>query len=333
MGHIVSKHGVSTDTKNIAAVSNWPVPTNVKEVRGFLGLAGYYRKFVRNFGLISRPLTDMLKKQAVFVWTDDKAAAFQALKDALITAPVLARPDFHKTFEIETDASDKGIGTVLMQHGHPLAYLSKALGPRTQGLSTYEKESMAIILAVDHWRQYLQHAMFVIKTDQRSLVHLDDQHLTTPWQHKAMTKLLGRQYRLVYKKGSDNTAADALSRRTGHSEGELAAVSTCVPTWLSEVAEGYEKDPHTKKLLPELSIEGTRHPKFQLQDGILRLKGRIWVGNNTMMQQKIIHSMHASAIDGHSGFQVTYCRVRKLFAWLGMKKDIEAFVVSCSVCQ
>lgn len=181
LGHVISKQGVATDPKNIEAVKSWPSPTNVKEVRGFLGLAGYYRKFVRNFGLISRPLTDLLKKHSVFLWTNEKEEAFQSLKTALITAPVLALPDFRKTFEIETDALDKGISAVLMQEGHPIAYLSKSLGPRTQGLSTYEKESLAIILGVEHWRSYLQPAEFIIRTDQHSLVHLENQRLTTPW--------------------------------------------------------------------------------------------------------------------------------------------------------
>lgn len=154
-------------------------------------MVGYYRKFIKKFGLLSRPLTDMLKKNSVFVWTPDKEASFQSLKEALVTTLVLALPNFNKQFVNETDASDKGIGAVLMQDGHPLAYLSKSLGPRNQVLSTYEKESLAIMLAVDQWRPYLQHTEFLIKTDQKSLVHLDDKRLTTAWQQKALNKLSG----------------------------------------------------------------------------------------------------------------------------------------------
>lgn len=130
---------------------------------------------MRHFGIISRPLKDLLKKNVVFVWSSEHQAAFDALKLALTTAPVLALPDFTKQFEIETDASDKGVGAVLMQSGYPLAFLSRSLGPQNRGLSTYEKECLAILLVVDHWRSYLQFGEFVIRTDQRSLTHLDDQ--------------------------------------------------------------------------------------------------------------------------------------------------------------
>lgn len=135
------------------------------------------------------------------------------LKQALISAPVLALPDFSKTFVIETDACDVGIGAVLMQEGHPLAYVSKALGPRNQSPSVYEKECLAILLAIEQWRSYLQVKEFIIRTDQKSLSHLDDQRLHTEWQQKALTKMMGLTYRIIYKKGSTNTVADSLSRR------------------------------------------------------------------------------------------------------------------------
>nr|XP_034569779.1 uncharacterized protein LOC117834275 [Setaria viridis] len=148
LGHIISEKGVGTDPSKIAAISQWPVPSSVKELRSFLGLAGYYRKFVRNFGVISKPLTELLKKNSVFVWTSVHEKSFAALKSALCQSPVLALPDFTKPFAIETDASGMGVGAVLTQQGHPLAFLSKALGPKSQGLSTYEKEYLAILLAI-----------------------------------------------------------------------------------------------------------------------------------------------------------------------------------------
>lgn len=152
--HCVSKEGVTTDKAKIQAVQNWPVPQTVKHVRGFLRLAGYYRKFVSNFGIISKPLTDLLKKNTIFVWDQTTEEAFQALKQALIEEPVLALQDFHKQFMVEIDASGTGIGVVLMQNSHPIAYLSKALSPRNLGLSAYEKECLALLLAVDKWRSY-----------------------------------------------------------------------------------------------------------------------------------------------------------------------------------
>lgn len=201
MGHVIGSEGVSTDPSKVAYVQKWPTPANVKEVRGFLGLAGYYRKFVKNIGIIS---TSLLKKAEIFTWTHTHEEAFQALKSALMSAPILALPNFSKVSIIETDASDKGVGAVLQQNGHPIAYISKALGPKNQALSTYEKESLAILMEVAHWRSYLQHAEFIIQTYQKSLVHLDDQRLTTPWQHKALIKLMGLQYKLCYRKGTDN---------------------------------------------------------------------------------------------------------------------------------
>jgi hypothetical protein len=121
-------------------------------------MAGYYRKFVRSYGIISKVLTELLKKGVQFVWTSEHEASFQALKTVLTSTPVLALPDFNKKFVVETDACDRGIGVVSMQDGHPLAFLSKALGPKQRALSTYEKEFLAILLAMEKWRSYLQHA-------------------------------------------------------------------------------------------------------------------------------------------------------------------------------
>lgn len=130
LGHVISADGVSTDESKIEAIRTWSVPTTLKELRGFLGLSGYYRKFIKHYAIISQPLTALLKKGVLFVWTDAAETAFQTLKTALMTAPVLALPDFTAQFIVETDACDIGIGAVLSQKGHPIAFVSRALGPR-----------------------------------------------------------------------------------------------------------------------------------------------------------------------------------------------------------
>jgi hypothetical protein len=132
----------------VKAVVEWPTPQSVKDLRSFLGLARYYRKFVKHFAIIARPLTDLLRKKSIFVWTSEQEVAFQTLKKSLMEAPVLPLPNFAKSFSIETDASSIGVGAVLMQDQHPIAYISKALGSKLQGLSTYEKEYVIVLLAV-----------------------------------------------------------------------------------------------------------------------------------------------------------------------------------------
>ena len=180
LGHIISAKGASTDPEKIAAMVEWPVPTTIKQLRGFLGLIGYYRRFIKHYGLISKPLTDLLKKNA-FLSSEKSQVAFDTLKNAMVSAPILALPNFSLLFIMETDASGIGIGAVLMQQGHPIAYLSKSLAPKHQHLSAYEKEFLAMVLAVEKWRPYLLGKHFIIKTDHFSLKYLVQQKIITPF--------------------------------------------------------------------------------------------------------------------------------------------------------
>ena len=280
LGHIIPAAGVSTDPKNSEAVRSWPVPTNVKDLRKFLGMIGYYRKFIKDFAVICRVLTDLLKKNELFVWTQNHQLSFDTLKKALLTAPVLALPDFTQTFVVETDASEKGMGAVLMQNQHPLGYLSRPLGPKLRGLSTYEKESLAILMVVDRWRPYLRQSPFIIRTDQKALAHLDEQRLTTPWQQKALTKLLGLQYSIEYKKGAANQVADALSRHPAFEAGEVLAMTMGTPEWLHEIAEGYLQDVSTHRMLHQLTTNKTENKHLSLDGNLLRYKHKLWVDNN-----------------------------------------------------
>jgi hypothetical protein len=178
LGHIVTSQGVKADKGKIQSMLNWPCPTNVSELRGFLGLTGYYRKFVRNYGIIARPLTNLLKK-GLFRWTEEADAAFLALKQAMTSTPTLAMPNFNEPFVIETDASGTGIGAVLTQHGRPIAFMSRALGVTKLSWSTYAKEMLAIVQAIRLWRPYLLGRKFFIHTDHCSLKYLMEQRIVT----------------------------------------------------------------------------------------------------------------------------------------------------------
>jgi RNase H-like domain found in reverse transcriptase/Reverse transcriptase (RNA-dependent DNA polymerase) len=195
LGHIISRNGVATDPQKVAAMLKWPKPRNIKELRGFLGLTGYYRRFVRHYGIIARPLTDLLKKNN-FKWGEEAQQAFETLKTALSTTPVLKLPNFQQAFVVETDASHDGIGAVLMQEHRPVAYLSKKLGVKNQSLSTYENELLALYTAVTKWRHYLLGAEFIIKIDQISLKYLLEQRINTSMQHRGFSKLMGLNYKI-----------------------------------------------------------------------------------------------------------------------------------------
>jgi hypothetical protein len=203
---------------------------------------------VKHYAIIAKHLTELLQKHQFLHWTNDQEVTFNTLKIALISAPILALPNFDKPFDVETDASDMGVGAVLMQDKHPLAFISKALGPKLRGLSTYEKEYVALLLIVEQWRPYLQLREFHIYTDQKSLSYLNEQRLHTAWQQKVFTKLLGLNYRIVYKKGVDNCVVDALSRKPSLTSCCLA-ISSCQPQWLAQLQQSYEGDPNTKDVI------------------------------------------------------------------------------------
>lgn len=166
LGHVRARDGVATDTEKTKTMHLWPQPTSATELRGFLGLTGYYRKFIARYGIIAKPLTQLLTKKG-FQWNDQAHATFEQLKQAMVSTHVLALPDFDRPFSIETDACDSGVGAVLVQDGHLVAYMSKALGVMNQKLSTYEKEFLAVMMAVDKWHAYLQRGPFTIVLQSR----------------------------------------------------------------------------------------------------------------------------------------------------------------------
>lgn len=189
LGHIIAGGQLKADPSKIEAMIAWPTPTSVKKLRGFLGLTGYYRRFILGYAMLAAPFTDLLKKEA-FSWTVEAEESFRSLKHAMSTAPILQLPDFSKTFYVETDASDFGIGAVLLQEKRPIAFFSKKLGPRRRVTSTYHKELYAIVEAVQKWRQYLLGREFVIRSDQKRLKELLQQVIQTLDQQLYVRKLM-----------------------------------------------------------------------------------------------------------------------------------------------
>ena len=212
LGHVIAEGGVAMDADKVAAVAAWPLPRSARALRGFLGLAGYYRKFIKDFGIIAAPLTRLLRRDA-FLWDDEATTAFEALKRALTTGPVLQMPDFDATFVVDCDASGAGFGAVLHQGAGPLAYFSRPFAVRHLKLADYDRELIGLVQAVRHWRPYLWGRPFLVRTDHYSLKFLLDQRLSTVPQHQWISKLFGFDFTVEYRPGRLNTVADALSRR------------------------------------------------------------------------------------------------------------------------
>jgi hypothetical protein len=272
LGHIISGNGVQTDPSKIKEILNWETPATLKKLRGFLGLTGYYRRFIPQYALICQPLYSALKKNA-FHWGQPQQDAFELLKQTMSKPPLLRLPDFTLPFTLETDACATGLGAVLMQQGKPLAYFSKCLGPNTMTKSVYEKEALAILQALKKWRHYFLGNKLIIKTDQSSMRYLGSQKLLEGIQHKLMVKLLEFDFTIQYKKGCENTAADALSRKYQIEDNiskptrqhETCLVTcTAVPTWTADLTSSYIGDDTCSKLLQELAINKDSHQNFTL---------------------------------------------------------------------
>lgn len=185
-------------------------------------------------------------------------------------------------------------------------------------------------MAVEKWRQYLQGKEFIIKTDHKSLAYLTEQNLHSEMQRRAMTRLMGLQFKVVYRKGKENWAADALSR-VGHLFA-LQAVSTVQPVWVQDLVNSYATDSNAHNLLRQLAVHSPNDQGYTLE-GLIKFRGKLWVAQNSALQTKIIAVFHSSPMGGHSGIQATYHRVKKLFHWKGLKMDVEDFVKQCTVCQ
>ena len=216
LGHVVTRDGIAVDQSKVEAVRQWIQPTSVTEVRSFLGLAGYYRRFIKEFSKIARPLTELTRKNTRFVWSTKAEEAFQRLKELLTTAPVLVLPEEGVEFVVHTDASRAGLGCVLMQADKVIAYASRQLRPHEQNYPTHDLELAAVIFALKIWRHYLYGEQFKLNTDHKSLKYLFQQKDLNMRQRRWMETLKDFQIELCYNPGKANAVADALSRKKVH---------------------------------------------------------------------------------------------------------------------
>ncbi|GJZ65324.1 ty3-gypsy retrotransposon protein, partial [Tanacetum coccineum] len=327
LGHRISGQGVSPEAEKIAAIQQWPQPSSFTTIRAFLGLTGYYRRFVPHYAQIAAPLTDILKMKD-FKWKEAVDAAFKELKTNMQQLITLALPNFIKPFDVTTDASGMAIGAVLSQENKPIAFFSKKLCQTMQSQSTYTKEFYAITEAVKKWRQYLLGRRFRIYTDHHSLKHILTQTIQSPEQQKWVTKLLGYDFEVLYKPGRENTVADALSRVDIPS---MLAISYPTATWLDDIRTYFATDPKGQEFAASITADPIVFPNHVFRDGLVFITGKLFIPPISKIRDQLLTEFHSSFIGGHAGINATVKRLSSTFTWLGLKKDVAQFVKSCTL--
>ncbi|KAH9723702.1 Endonuclease [Citrus sinensis] len=321
LGYVVSKDGISVDQSKVDAIRDWPPPTTLSATRSFHGLASFYRRFIPHFSTIMAPITDCMKG-GKFSWTKAATKAFEIIKEKLITAPVLALPDFSLTFEVHCDASKVSIGAVLSQQGKPIAYFSEKLNGAKAHYSTYDVEFYAVVQALKHWRHYLIHKDFVLYTDHAALKYLNSQDKLSH-RHATWTAFL-QQFTFVVKhtSGESNRVADALSRRTS-----LLTQMHNQVLGFDTFRELYASDPYFAPILEDV-VAGFRSD-YHLHDKFLFKSNQLCVPDSSL-RLKIIAELHN---EGHMGRDKTLALIANTYFWPTMRREIYHYVETCRICQ
>ena len=326
LGFVVSSQGIEVDEEKVRAIKEWPKPKNASEVRSFHGLAGFYRRFIKDFSTIAAPLNELVKKNVGFVWGDAQEHAFNELKNKLCNAPLLALPNFEKTFEIECDASGIGIGAVLMQDQRPLMYFSEKLSGAALKYPTYDKELYALVRALQTWQHYLWPKEFVIHTDHESLKHLKGQDKLNRRHAKWVEFIETFPYVIKYKQGKENVVADALSRRY-----TLLNFLSAKLLGFEFIKELYSNDDDFGAIYISCD-NGAVSGDFYLFDGFLFKRNRLCIPKCSM-RELLVKEAHGGGLMGHFGVHKTYDMLIEHFFWPSMKHDVHKVCEHCITCR
>lgn len=347
LGHVVSSDGVRPDPRKTAVIRDWPTPRNVSELRSFLGLANYFRKFLQGYSSVVAPLTALLSKKASWPdgWDSRCDAAFEQVKQALISAPVLALPDPTQPYEVICDASAFAIGAILLQHGRPIAYESRKLIPAEQNYHTSDRELLAVVHALKVWRCYLEGAKFMVVTDHKPNTSFPTQALLSRRQARWLEFLESFAFDWQYRAGVCNPA-DPLSRPPGHSQafammvattrtngdgasvpepGVISELTYSIPGFRQSIVEGYASDPWF--------ADAANTRSLQQRDALWWHNHAIVLPAVDSVRSKVLQLCHDHPMSGHAGVTKTVELVLRHFWWPGVRRAVREYVKSCDSCQ
>jgi len=346
LGHIISGEGVATDPAKIAALQQFPKPTDVSRLRSFLGTCNYFRRFVRKYAEIVRPLTDLLRQNVPYVWSDACQTAFDTIKQLLTTAPVLTLPDWrsHEPFTMICDASYEGIGGVLMQDGRPIAFESRKLNQAESHYSPTELEMLAVVHCCKIWRCYIEGRELHVHTDHKPNITFDTVSMTNRRHARWLDALQGYQLKWHYLKGSQNIA-DSLSRNPVSTVSTVTGDST--PLYFLGVVQANPTP--SQKLTDSVTFtdkvkaaytadswyqDSNNTAALQLVDGLYYKGTALALPNDTALLHMAIAECHEPPYVGHPGVTKTLALVRQYFWWSeGMARIVKQYVTTCESCQ
>jgi hypothetical protein len=341
LGYVVDSNGLHADPEKVEAIVSYPTPKNRKEVRRFLGTASWYRRFIPNFSSLASPLnklTSQAKTAPPFSWSIEADMAFKSLKKCLISTPVLACPDYSKHFEVSTDASDVGIGAVLTQTidgtEKVIAYMSKSLSKQEQNYSAMEREALALLTAVEHWRCYLENGkQFIVYTDHAALKWF--MHINNPTGRLARwgVRLSTFNCEIRHRRGRDNVVPDSLSRipiSLLNQSTPLPNNNNITDAWYLNIFNGCQNNPTA---FPDYQVINNKLYRFKRSLNPLTREFEWKEVIPLDYRQQILEQNHSCTTAGHFGVLKTYKRLSLKYFWVDMHRDVTIFVGNCEVCK